>query len=143
MNQQEKLAVKTTNRILSKFQNGVSTKKEITRIIKRWGKFFLITSFISTAGCYIGNQYHPGLWGTKSALFFMVVWLIMDTWFAICEISQLPEKPLGEKIYKMCADYINRRTPNQQNVRQYTVTDQQNIRQYTVTVTENINAKRK
>lgn len=128
MNQQEKLAVETTNRILSKFQNGVSSKKEIIRIIKRWVKIFLIMSFISTAGCYIGYQYDPDLWGTKSALFFVVVWLIMDTWFAICEISQLPEKPLGEKIYKMCADFINRRTPNQQNVRQYTVTVTENKR---------------
>jgi hypothetical protein len=132
MNKQEQLAIETTNRILSKLQNEVSTRNEITRIIKRSINAFVIMSITSTAGCYIANQYHPDSLGIKTALFFMAVCLIRAAWFATCEISQLPEKPLGEKIYKMCADYVNRRTPNHQN-----------IRQYTVTVTENINAKRK
>jgi hypothetical protein len=138
MNQQETSAVETTNRILSKLQNGGSPKKEIKQIVNRAVLAFSIASLIITLVWFYLGKYHSidshSIFPSASNTILCLIGFAFITFAfsAIGQISQLPEKPLGENIYKMYADYINRRTPGQQNVRQYTVT-----------VTENINAKRK
>lgn len=130
MKEREQLAIETTNQILSKFQNRVSTKKEIRRIIKRAALSYSIMSLFTTSIYYLGNQLdHDFPIGSTGALFVIGVILIMCAYVAIGQISQLPEKPLGETIYKM---FANRHAPGQQITHQFTVT-----------VTENRSSKRK
>ncbi|MDO9207022.1 MAG: hypothetical protein Q7T91_02110 [Sulfuricurvum sp.] len=122
-------AIATTNQILSNLQNGVSTKNAIKRIIKKITLLFSVLSLFTTSIHYLANQLdHDFPIGSTGALFVIGVVLIMCTYVAIGQISQLPEKPLGETIYKMYANHINRHAPGQQITHQFTVTVTENKR---------------
>lgn len=134
MNPKEQHAIETTNQILSKFQNGVSTKKEIKQIVNRAVLLFSISSLITALVWFYLGKYHslgsdlifPSASNTILCLIGFA--FIIFAFSAIGQISQLPEKPLGETIYKMYANYINRHAPGQQITHQFTVTVTENKR---------------